>query len=146
MSRHVLSRPFTFNRSVSMLYKSMIQSRPSYRQCRRKISSNATEKELEYCNILFKRFLFQIHPDFFSNYRKERSINEANIQKLTELIGKYDTYAYLYIVTKLSYTNLICSFSHQSMGAVRTLTFYLKPMEVEETPKRVKVSILSINR
>jgi hypothetical protein len=86
------------NRAVFTLFRYLKRYTPYPCQQMRMSSSSSAQKEQEYCNILFKRFLFQIHPDFFSNYKKERAINEANIQKLTELIDKYSVHILVYTV------------------------------------------------
>lgn len=73
-----------------------------------------------YANGIYKKFLFYVHPDFFQNFESERNINEKNLKILSQLMDDKDN----------------------SVRATefRTLMFYVKPLENEHSPRRVKVA------
>ena len=106
---------------------------------RRQFSSSTTKESLEmnpeirYAKALLKLFLFQVHPDYFVNHKKEQEVNESNIQSITERLS---------------------SSTFQLQSDVRTLTFYLKPQHESQgidnqqiyKPKRIKVAVTTLHR
>jgi hypothetical protein len=112
-------------------------------------NTDSSNSEVDYCKILVKRFMFQVHPDFFGNFKKQKSVNEANIQKLSGLLNKYwPPVLHAFILTPLYLTYpyyLLISRSFE-ISNIRTLTFFLKVSEGGDEPQRVQVSITSIAR
>jgi hypothetical protein len=80
----------------------------------------------EYYKVLLKKFLFQVHPDYFHNLKNIQEINSTNLSVLMNLI---DDYIHQTFKTKVD---------------ARTLTFYLKPNKEQITPKKVKISLLQL--
>jgi hypothetical protein len=78
---------------------------------------------VDYNKTILKKFLLYIHPDFLNNFKAEQEINSCNIKVLTTEIENN-------INRQMPIKNNI----------PRSLTFYLKPNEVENKPRRVKVS------
>lgn len=77
-----------------------------------------------YGKALFKKFLFQTHPDFFVSQQAQQSINSANLRYLQSIIDEPR--------------------SDQSINirkTTRTLTFYLKADESLNEPRKVRVSL-----
>ena len=66
----------------------------------------------------------QVHPDYFFKFLRQKAVNEANIQILSQMFFG----------------------SSSSSPNVRYLSFYLKPSAILEEPKKVKVSARSRNR
>ena len=128
-------------------------SRLWIRQCRQFSSSHSKESvamnpEIRYAKALLKLFLFQVHPDYFVNHKKEQEVNESNIQSITERLS---------------------SSTFQLQNDVRTLTFYLKPQHERQQgdqvlegidnqvldgmdnqqiykPKRIKIAVTTLHR
>lgn len=103
--------------------------RPRLRHCRsaflvvRSQSAGSTSLYGDYVAILHKKLLFQVHPDFFTNWPTEQKVNMANVQQLSSYISQ-------------------AAFS-PSPSTPRSLTFYIKPSEAspQSPPRRVKVSL-----
>ncbi len=81
--------------------------------------AGAAEGAGEYEKVLMKKFIFQVHPDFFQLFKTEQAINSANLKVLSSLSG-------------------------EGSGSVeapktRSLTFYVKPVN-DSLPRRVKVA------
>lgn len=77
-----------------------------------------------YGKALFKKFLFQTHPDFFASQEAQQSINSANLRYLQSIIDEPR--------------------SDQSINirkSTRTLTFYLKADESLNESRKVRVSL-----
>lgn len=90
-----------------------------------------------YLKLLFKKFVFQIHPDFFAKYKKYQEINSKNL-----------IYLKLIIDSKLSKTNNIDNIAVQNEellkfnnGDTKNLIFFIKSLDLNDEPKRVKLSI-----
>jgi hypothetical protein len=83
-------------------------------------------KENKVTKNLLRQFLIQIHPDFFVQFKNEQEINNRNYGNLQEICGSYDNY------------------QGDIKQKARTLVFYLKPTDVDPTPRRVKISIGSL--
>jgi hypothetical protein len=76
----------------------------------------------KYVDNLYKKFLFYVHPDFFGGFDKERSINDTNIKILSQTLkGNIDT------------------------GNTRSIVFYIKCMDENTNPRRVKISLNRID-
>jgi hypothetical protein len=81
--------------------------------------SLSTHAELNYTKALLKKFIFQVHPDYFNNFKSIQTTNGTNLKILQ---------------------NLMTGDSISSNG-VKSLIFYVKPPFAEAQPKRVKVSL-----
>lgn len=80
----------------------------------------------EYYKTLLKKFLFQVHPDYFHNAKNIQVINSTNLSILTNIIDDY-----------IHQTN-------KTKVDARTLAFYLKPNKEQITPNKVKISLHQI--
>mmetsp|Transcript_20188 Transcript_20188/g.28944 ORF Transcript_20188/g.28944 Transcript_20188/m.28944 type:complete len:471 (+) Transcript_20188:3036-4448(+) len=79
----------------------------------------------DYVNSLLKKFIFQIHPDFFQNHRKLQVINETNLKLLNSL-------------------NDSTQENYLSGSMPRSLSFYVKPdsfIGQAVTPRKVSLYI-----
>jgi hypothetical protein len=115
--------------SISSSGSSSSSSRSSIsnRVISRHFSTNDYQsKENKVTKSLLRQFLIQIHPDFFVQFKSEQEINNRNYGNLQEICGSYDNY------------------QGDIKQKARTLVFYLKPTDVDPTPRRVKISIGSL--
>jgi hypothetical protein len=95
----------------------------------RHYSSNANSyqsKESKVTKTLLRQFLILIHPDFFVQFKNEQEINTRNYGNLQGICDSYENY------------------QGDIKQKARTLVFYLKPTDVDPTPRRVKISIGSL--
>jgi hypothetical protein len=84
-------------------------------------ASNFTVKEYqEYVRQLMKKFMFQVHPDYFLNFKVVQEVNNKNLRLLQSLVEVREGSA--------------------ASPDTRSLIFYLKPDETFPEPKKVKVS------
>lgn len=74
----------------------------------------------DYGKAVMKKFVFQVHPDYFENHKAMQRINAANLSILH---------------------NLIDGSIPVDTGVARGLVFYIKPLADDVVPKRVKVSV-----
>lgn len=85
-----------------------------------------TINSVEYAKTLLKRFMFQVHPDFFTNHKKYQAINATNLKALQTII--------------------------ESNGSIinsqdpKSLIFYVKPVADDIEPKRVKLPLNRIEK
>lgn len=92
-----------------------------FNRWRRYASSDA---KTNYAKMLVKLFMFQVHPDYFHQYDSQKKINDTNLRFL------------------MSFTNLNSDQTiDASMESTRTLTFYLKPSEDNQQPRRVRLGL-----
>ena len=70
----------------------------------------------QYLNLLHKRFLFHVHPDFFTHYPKEQRTNAENLKTLSHVMS-----------------------GGAASSSTRSLIVYLKPTDFDQQPRRVKV-------
>ncbi len=94
----------------------------SFRAQRRFLSTNVETYE----KILLKKFLLQVHPDFFHQFKPEQAVNATNIP-LLRAPGPQP--------------NIDGSTSSREQFKPRSLIFYLKPAENTSKPRRVKVTL-----
>ena len=88
-----------------------------------KVRSVSSSIESEYKKSILRKFLFYVHPDFFSNHKTEQLINENDLKILNQTI----------------------EIGHNANSPdTRSLIFYIKPSEVTPFPRRVKVIITKI--
>ncbi len=93
---------------------------------------STSESDLSYKKLLLKKFILQIHPDFFHNNKTVQTINETNLKTLQNLE-----------IFHLKDNNI--SSGSSASSKTRTLTFYVKPSTNEDIePKRVKISIYRV--
>jgi len=91
-------------------------------------NSNTTSDETRL-RILLKKFLFQVHPDYFLTYKDEQKVNENNVKALLALD----------IFNNNGNGN---NNNHQYNENTRTLTFYVKASSItDHKPRRIKISI-----
>ena len=90
-------------------------------------SSTATSSEdymikeyQDYVRQLMKKFMFQVHPDYFLNTKQLQDINNQNLRALQGILD-FDT-------------------PHTQKIDARSLIFYVKPNESFPEPKKVKVA------
>ena len=88
----------------------------------------SSESDLSYNKLLLKKFILQIHPDFFHNNKSIQTINETNLKALQNL----DVF---HMKDKAVSPNV---------SKTRTLTFYVKPSTNEDLERRVKVSVYRV--
>lgn len=74
---------------------------------------------------LLKKFMFQVHPDYFQNEKSLQQVNATNLSTLQGLIDQP---------------------SSLSDVGVRSLTFYIKPELVGSKPQKVRVSTVRIEK
>ena len=101
-----------------------------YGVCRSKISTwthsiklvryQSTNAYPEYLKALLKKFIFQVHPDYFYNFKSIQEINSKNLRILSSIINDH---------------------AQKSKVDARTLTFYLKPTEDQRPLNKVKLSL-----
>jgi len=84
--------------------------------------STVSDRRVAYRKALMKKLLFQIHPDFFHNFKQQQAINTTNLTVLEDLVqgGIPDS-------------------------GTKSLIFFVKPMD-GELPRRVKVSVRQMER
>jgi hypothetical protein len=87
--------------------------------CARQMSSSSRIRQL------LKKFMFQVHPDFFHNDKHLQQVNATNLSVLQSIIDQTST--------------------HSDAG-VNSLTFYLKPDLVGSKAQKVRVSTTRIER
>jgi hypothetical protein len=75
-----------------------------------------------YLKNIFKKFMFQVHPDYFHGNKQIYEINTINLGALRSIVD--------------------CDDSGKSKPDARSLTFYIKADESWSAPKKVKVSIV----
>ena len=85
-----------------------------------------TINSVEYAKTLLKKFMFQVHPDFFTNHKKYQSINATNLKALQTVIESNGT--------------------NTSSQDPKSLTFYIKPAADDIEPKRVKLPLNRIEK
>lgn len=85
-----------------------------------------TIASVDYAKLLLKKFMFQVHPDFFTNYKSIQAINATNLGALQSII---DTNG-----------------SNSGHADMKSLTFYVKPNSEGSAPKRVKLSLNRIEK
>lgn len=78
----------------------------------------------DFGKALLKKFVFQIHPDYFENHKEMKRINATNLSILQN------------IMEGTSINDLGDGFRD-----TRSLVFYVKSVPEGMTPKRVKVSL-----
>ena len=89
-----------------------------------------------------KQFTFQVHPDYFNNYKTLQSVNAANLMLLQSIVDQV-------FLQGNSKEKIISS---EGLSGARSLTFYVKAPEFEDCgggnkidsrirPGRVKVSL-----
>ena len=91
-----------------------------------KLFPRRQQSSWKYESIILKKFIFHIHPDFFQHHKSEQSINAENLKIL---MAKSDADS--------GRTTPI-------QANTRSLTFYIKPSESEDSPRRVKVTLSRI--
>ena len=99
---------------------------------KRRSGSSTSSLLGDYITLLHKKLLFQVHPDFFTQWPSEQRVNMANVQQLAS-----------YISQAASSTS---QFVAASPTTPRSLTFYIKPSEAspQSPPRRVKVSLVRL--
>lgn len=91
-----------------------------------KANDNTNTSDETRLRILLKKFLFQVHPDYFLTFKDEQKVNENNVKALLAL----DIF------------NNGNNSPHQYNENTRTLTFYVKASSVTDNkPRRIKISI-----
>jgi len=85
-----------------------------------------TVASVDYAKLLLKKFMFQVHPDFFNNYKSFQTINATNLGALQSIID----------------TNGLSSANKD----MKSLTFYVKPASDDSAPMRVKLSLNRIEK
>ena len=75
-----------------------------------------------YRKSLIKKFMFQVHPDFFHNHKALQQINATNLSALQNLLNE----------------------GHTVQSGAKSLTFYLKPELSDSKPQKVKLSVSRI--
>lgn len=85
-----------------------------------------TINSVEYAKTLLKKFMFQVHPDFFTNHKKYQSINATNLKALQTVVESNGT--------------------NTSNQDPKSLTFYIKPAADNIEPKRVKLPLNRIEK
>ena len=93
------------------------------RQSYRKLYTIAS---VDYAKLLLKKFMFQVHPDFFTNYKSFQAINATNLGALQSIIDNNG--------------------SSSEYKDMKSLTFYVKPTSDDSAPKRVKLSLNRIEK
>jgi hypothetical protein len=81
----------------------------------------------EFIRNVFKKFMFQVHPDYFFHDKKLQEINNINLTLLTNLIDRTD------------------SVNSRLLNSLpRSLTFYVKVSDLvnDDQPKKVRVSTI----
>jgi hypothetical protein len=81
----------------------------------------------EFIRNVFKKFMFQVHPDYFFHDKKLQEINNINLSILTNLIDQ------------------TASVNYQLLNSLpRSLTFYVKVSDLanDDQPKKVRVSTI----
>lgn len=83
----------------------------------------------EYIKSIMKKFMFQVHPDYFYNFKQYQDVNNQNLRLLQSLF----------------YENNDMNANVQSQGSqlradMRSLTFFVKPNDLWQEPKKVKVA------
>lgn len=97
------------------------------------IGSTAIEAYQDYLRILYKRFLFYSHPDFFARDTLKQDTNTKNIAALSRIVDA--------LLTDPSFDIQKSAFSD-----TRSLIFYLKATEDMPRPRRVKISTKDLHR
>ena len=95
-----------------------------------KLKLSSTDSTSNYNKTLLRKFLFYIHPDYFIKYENEKFINNSNLKILNEIIDN-----------NKSYNDQNINLSSTSTST-RALTFFIKPIDTMNLPRRVKVSLL----
>lgn len=75
-----------------------------------------------YLKNIFKKFMFQVHPDYFHGNKQISEINTINLGALRSIVDGDD--------------------SGKSRPDARSLTFYIKADDSWNSPKKVKVSTI----
>jgi hypothetical protein len=85
------------------------------------VSGDFTVKQYQdYVRQLMKKFMFQVHPDYFLNFKVIQEVNNKNLRLLQSIVEVSEGFA--------------------ASSDTRSLIFYLKPDETFPEPKKVKVS------
>jgi hypothetical protein len=71
--------------------------------------------------------MFQVHPDYFHNYKAIQAINATNLSALQTLLDQGSS-------------------TVSSASDAKSLTFYLKPELFDSKPQKVKVSTIRIEK
>ena len=75
-----------------------------------------------YSKALYKKFVFQVHPDYFTNFKPMQAVNADNLSILQNMIDG----------------NLASS---DVAREVKSLIFFIKPPFADSQPKRVQVNV-----
>lgn len=112
------------NRGVSMVKYITINGF----QTQSSAPKHSSESDLSYKKLLLKKFILQIHPDFFHSNKTIQTINETNLKALQNLD-----------VFHMKDKNI-----PPNVPKTRTLTFYVKTSTSEDLERRVKVSVYRV--
>lgn len=112
--------------------RNQINSPNIYRYSTRASNQSTNEIDAEYGKIILKKFMLHVHPDYFNQFKYEKSINETNLKILSSSSSSSSD-------NNLNMTNSNNSESGYISESTRSLTFYLKSLQNNEKPRRVRV-------
>lgn len=86
----------------------------------------------DYTWILYKKFLFMVHPDFFTEHTREKGINTKSISALSRIVNA--------VVEDPTF-----DIKNSKFAGTRTLIFYVKGSDVMPKPRKVKLSTMDFH-
>jgi hypothetical protein len=113
----------------------------------RSLSSGAgtfVTESAEYNKVMIRKFIFQIHPDFFESFKTEQSINATNLKILQSKSSSQHQQRQQATTANGSDRNQQeqdDSINADGSITPRNLIFYIKPTKEDVTPRKVKISM-----